>query len=65
MAAFKTYYDTAELAGVTSPHLVYDLRAKLDAAGHFDDFEVELVEGMNATLKRVKSEAEAAARTSA
>ncbi|MFC8932631.1 SRPBCC family protein [Rhodococcus sp. NPDC057135] len=29
------------------------------------DFEVELVEGMNATLKRVKSEAEAAARTSA
>ena len=43
LAAFKTYYDTAELAGVTDPHLVYDLRAKLDAAGHYDDFEVERV----------------------
>ena len=43
LAAFKTYYATAELAGVTDPHLVYDLRAKLDAAGHYDDFEVERV----------------------
>lgn len=43
LAAFKTYYETAELAGVTDPHLVYDLRAKLDAAGHYDDFEVERV----------------------
>ncbi len=41
LAAFKTYYETAELAGVTDPHLVYDLRAKLDASGHYDDFEVE------------------------
>jgi type I restriction enzyme R subunit len=43
LAAFKTYYETAELAGVTDPHLVYDLRAKLDASGHYDDFEVERV----------------------
>lgn len=43
LAAFKTYYETAELSGVTDPHLVYDLRAKLDAAGHYDDFEVERV----------------------
>ncbi len=43
LAAFKTYYETAELAGVTDPNLVYDLRAKLDAAGHYDDFEVERV----------------------
>jgi type I restriction enzyme R subunit len=43
LAAFKTYYETAELAGVTDPHLVYDLRAKLDAAGHYDEFEVERV----------------------
>jgi len=28
---------------VTDPHLVYDLRAKLDASGHYDDFEVERV----------------------
>ncbi len=37
LAAFKTYYETAELSGVTDPHLVYDLRAKLDAAGHYPD----------------------------
>ncbi len=43
LAAFKTYYETAQLAGVTDPHLVYELRAKLDAAGHYDDFEVERV----------------------
>ncbi|MBS0508937.1 MAG: type I restriction endonuclease subunit R, partial [Proteobacteria bacterium] len=43
LAAFKTYYETAALAGVTDPHLVYDLRAKLDATGHYDDFEVERV----------------------
>lgn len=43
LKAFKTYYDTAELESTTDPHLVYDLRAKLDAAGHYDDFEVERV----------------------
>ena len=43
LAAFRTYYDTAELAGVTDPNLVFDLRAKLDAAGHYDDNEVERV----------------------
>ncbi len=43
LAAFKVYFETAELAGVTDPHLVYDLRAKLDAAGHYDEFEVERV----------------------
>ena len=43
LEAFKTYYATATLAGVTDPNLVYDLRAKLDAAGHYDDNEVERV----------------------
>ena len=43
LAAFKTYYETAELEGVTDPHLVYDLRAQLDASGHYDDNEVERV----------------------
>ncbi|MEX8497662.1 type I restriction endonuclease subunit R [Leptothrix ochracea] len=43
LAAFKTYHDTAELAGVTDPDLIYDLRAKLDAKGHYDDVEVERV----------------------
>ena len=43
LAAFKTYYTTAELSATTDPNLVYDLRAKLDAAGHYDDYEVERV----------------------
>lgn len=43
LKAFKTYYATAELEAATDPHLVYDLRAKLDATGYYDDFEVERV----------------------
>jgi type I restriction enzyme R subunit len=43
MKAFKTYYETAELEATTDPHKVYDLRAKLDASGNYDDFEVERV----------------------
>lgn len=43
LSAFKMYYATAELANVTDPHLVFDLRAKLDSAGFYDDFEVERV----------------------
>jgi type I restriction enzyme R subunit len=41
--AFKTYYTTAMLSATTDPNLVFDLRAKLDAAGYYDDFEVERV----------------------
>lgn len=43
LQAFQTYYATATLADVTDPHLVFDLRAKLDAAGHYDEFEVDRV----------------------
>ncbi|HYE17004.1 MAG TPA: type I restriction endonuclease [Tepidisphaeraceae bacterium] len=43
LKAFRTYHATAELAAVTDPNLVFDLRAKLDAGGHYDDFEVERV----------------------
>jgi type I restriction enzyme R subunit len=43
LAAFRTYYETAELEATTDPHMVYDLRAKLDSAGHYDDFEVDRV----------------------
>lgn len=43
LAAFKTYYETAELEAVTDPNLVYDLRAQLDAEGHYDDNEVDRV----------------------
>ena len=43
LEAFKTYYETAELEGVTDPNLVYDLRAQLDGMGYYDDFEVDRV----------------------
>ncbi len=43
LAAFKTYHATAELSDVTDPNLVYNLKAKLDAAGHYDEFEVDRV----------------------
>lgn len=56
LAAFKTYYTTAELADVTDPNLVYNLRAKLDAAGHYDDFEVDRV--VNAALKPTAKQSE-------
>ncbi len=43
LEAFKTYHATAELSTTTDPNLVYNLRAKLDAAGHYDDYEVDRV----------------------
>jgi type I restriction enzyme, R subunit len=43
LTAFQTYYETARLENVTDPNLVFDLRAKLDALGHYDDFEVDRV----------------------
>lgn len=43
LQAFRMYHTTAELENVTDPNLVYDLRAKLDGAGYYDDFEVERV----------------------
>ena len=43
LVAFKTYYTTAELENTTDPNLVFNLRAKLDAAGHYDDSEVDRV----------------------
>ena len=43
LTAFKAYYETAELESVTDPNLVFNLRAKLDSAGHYDEFEVDRV----------------------
>ncbi|MDB4914692.1 MAG: type restriction endonuclease subunit [Gemmatimonadetes bacterium] len=43
LEAFKAYYETATLATTTDPNLVLNLRAKLDGAGYYDDFEVERV----------------------
>jgi type I restriction enzyme R subunit len=43
LAAFKTYYATAELAVATDPNLILDLKTKLDAQGHYDEFEIDRV----------------------
>lgn len=43
LAAFKAYHTTAKLSATTDPNLVFNLRAKLDAAGHYDEFEVDRV----------------------
>ena len=43
LAAFKTYYETATLSEATDPALILDLKTKLDAQGHYDEFEIERV----------------------
>ncbi len=60
LAAFKTYYETAELEAVTDPNLVYDLRAKLDAMGCYDDNEVARVVTVELDAKATQAQLEAA-----
>jgi type I restriction enzyme R subunit len=60
LAAFRTYYETAALATTTDPHLVYSLRAKLDATGYYDDFEVERVVAVELNPKAKQSDLVAA-----
>ena len=60
LASFKPYYTTAELATTTDPNLVFDLRAKLDAAGHYDDFEVDRVVSVELNPKAKQSDLAAA-----
>ncbi|MCA1338293.1 type I restriction endonuclease subunit R, partial [Pseudooceanicola marinus] len=43
LKAFSQYYGKAELEAVTDPNLIFDLRAKLDEAGHYDDYEIDRV----------------------
>lgn len=43
LKAFSTYYDTATMEAVTDPNIVFNLRAKLDATGYYDEFEVNRV----------------------
>ncbi len=56
LESFKAYYTTAELSGTTDPNLVFDLRAKLDGAGHYDDFEVDRVVGVELNPKSKQSD---------
>ncbi|SES43337.1 type I restriction enzyme, R subunit, partial [Tranquillimonas rosea] len=43
LQAFSQYYGQAELEAVTDPDLIFDLKAKLDDAGHYDDYEIDRV----------------------
>lgn len=60
LKAFKTYYETAQLEATTDPNHVYDLRAKLDAAGCYDDFEVERVAKVELDPKGTQAQLQAA-----
>ncbi len=60
LAAFKAYYETAELANVTDPNLVFNLRMKLDAAGCYDEFEVNRVVEVEFNPKAKQSDLAAA-----
>jgi type I restriction enzyme, R subunit len=60
LAAFKAYHTTAELSATTDPNLVFNLRAKLDAAGHYDDFEVDRVVAVEVKFDAKQSELVAA-----
>lgn len=60
LKAFKTYYETAELEATTDPHLVYDLRAKLDATGNYDEFEIDRVAKVELDPKGTQAQLSAA-----
>jgi type I restriction enzyme R subunit len=60
LEAFKTYYTTASLSNVTDPHIILDLRSKLDSAGHYDNFEVDRVVEVELNPNSKQSQLEAA-----
>ena len=60
LKAFKTYYETAELEATTDPNLVFDLRSKLDASGHYDTFEVDRVAKLETDPAATQSQLSAA-----
>ncbi len=60
LAAFKTYYETAQLEATTDPHLVFDLRAKLDGSGFYDNFEVDRVARVEMDAKGTQAQLNAA-----
>lgn len=60
LSAFRTYYETAELENVTDPDQVLDLRAKLDALGYYDDYEVDRVVKVDLNEKSTHADLRAA-----
>eukprot|EP01037_Dinobryon_pediforme_P005926 gene5926-5995_t len=60
LEAFRQYHTTAELADVSDPNVVLDLRNKLDATGFYDQFEVERVAKVAINPKSPQAELDAA-----
>lgn len=56
LKAFKPYYETAELSGVSDPNVVFNLRAKLDATGYYDDHEVDRVVAVELNPKATQAQ---------
>ena len=60
LTAFRTYYETAELESVSDPNIIYDLRAQLDALGHYDDFQIDRVVKVELDLRGKQGDLHAA-----
>ncbi len=60
LKAFKTYYDIAELDGVTDPAIVLNLKSSLDATGYYDDAEVDRVVEIDVNPRSTQSQLSAA-----
>lgn len=60
LAAFKTYYTTAQLSDVTDPNLILDLRSKLDEQGYYEPHEVDRVVNVVIDEKSKQEQLEAA-----
>jgi type I restriction enzyme, R subunit len=58
--AFKAYHTTAELAAVTDPTMLLDLRAKLDSLAYYDTFEVDRVVKVSLKAQATQKELDAA-----
>lgn len=54
LSAFKPYYETAELSGVTDPYVVHELKAKLDSQVLYDTYEVDRVVGVAMRGRKAK-----------
>jgi type I restriction enzyme R subunit len=60
LAAFKQYHTTAELADISNPNVVLELRNKLDSAGCYDQFEVDRVASVTVNPKSTQANLDAA-----
>ena len=56
LKAFSQYYGKAELEAATDPNLLFDLKAKLDEAGHYDDYEIDRVVEVELDLASVQGD---------